>query len=312
MADISASVGNGGKNLDNDVQTVQILLNQAPVSKGGPNPPIDIDGWCGPATNKAILAFQRAQQLPVQDGRVDPGKNTIRRLNEAAEGPGARTVPLPDLDPSELARQSVPLVSLWGNAGLSAVNNALNSVRANSGLSGVSAVVRTALAGHFKITDALSRSQMESALQTVAQNYSNALGVVARNFSTFRTVGRRQMNSDFNGQPGAPAYVLPANRTFINFSPLFHSRSSGSRPGLDWTGDGFGPKCRAAMVLHEPIHVVDSRGGHDIYEHGPGYLTMSLDQAIHNAASYPSFGAHVFENSSEPLGPLYGAGKPAI
>ena len=311
MADISSSVGSGGKNVEADVQEVQTLLNMAPVSEGGPSPPIDIDGWCGSATTKAILAFQKAQKFKVQDGRVDPGKATITRLNELTQSPDARQVAAPDLDPAQLAQQSIPQASIWANAGLTAVRAVLEQVRKSGGLGGVDDIVKRALAGHFKIVEGMTRARLEQLLKVVEQNFVGALGVFTRSAVAFRSVSRKQMNIDFGGKGDAPGYVLPLNRTKVNWSQLFRVRSSGPRPGLDWTGDGFGPKCRAAMVLHEPLHMVDSRGGLDIYEHSPGYMTMSADNAVHNAASYPSFAAHVQERSSLPLGPLYGAGRPA-
>lgn len=314
MADISASVGSSGRNLESDVTNVQTLLNIAPTSQGGPIPVIDIDGWCGKQTNQAITNFQRTQKFAIQDGRVDPGKSTIKRLNELLNGPGTRTVALPDMDPAELARQSVPLALSWANAGLAAIRKALEAVQLSGGLSSLDVVTRTALSGHFKITDGLPKNRLEQLLRVVEKNFVGAIGVLGRAATMFHSVNRKQMSIDFGGGEGAPGYVMPNNRTRINFSPLFHSFHSpaaGPRPGMDWTGPGFGPKCRAAMVLHEPIHIVDSFGGHDIYEHGPQYLIMSPDTAVHNAASYPSFGAHVAENSSLPLGPRYGAGRPA-
>ena len=311
MADISNSVGSGGKNIEADVQEVQTLLNMAPVSEGGPNPPIDIDGWCGAGTSKAILAFQKTQKFKSQDGRVDPGKTTIKRLNELAQSPAARQVAPPDLDPAQLAQQGIMQASIWANAGLAAVRASLVEVRKSGGIGPVDAIVKRALAGHFKIVESMPRDRLEKLLRVVEQNFVGALGVFGRSAIAFQSVSRKQMTADFAGNGDAPGYVMPLNRTRVNWSPLFRVRSSGPRPGRDWTGDGFGPKCRAAMVLHEPLHIVDSRGGLDIYEHSPGYATMSADNAVHNAASYPSFAAHVQERSSLPLGPLYGAGRPA-
>ena len=310
MADISASVGSNGKNLEPDVQEVQTLLNIAPVAAGGASPLIDIDGWCGAGTNKAILTFQKAQKFAVQDGRIDPGKTTIKRLNELASQGGARTVAAPDMDPAQLAQQSIMQSSIWASSGLAAVRSALSELRKSGSIASIDAIVRTALAGHFKLLDTMTRDRLERLLQVVELNFQGALGVFGRATAAFQSVRRKQMSIDFGGRPGAPGYVMPLNRTRTNWSPLFHSRTSGPRPGLDWTGDGFGPKCRAAMVLHEPIHMVDTRRGLDIYEHGPGYQTMKPDDAVHNAASYPSFGAHVQERSNQPLGPLYGAGRP--
>jgi hypothetical protein len=79
---IVASVGAGGRNIRSDVITVQQLLEKNGVSPGR------IDGLCGKRTVDAILRFQ-ARFLSHPDGRVDPGGQTLRRLNGA--GGAART-----------------------------------------------------------------------------------------------------------------------------------------------------------------------------------------------------------------------------
>ena len=80
---ISASVGQGGKNQPDDVSAIQYCLDQVPPIDGGPNPPLKIDGLCGPKTIKAIRDFQLKHfGWSGCDGRIDPGKQTIKKLNE--------------------------------------------------------------------------------------------------------------------------------------------------------------------------------------------------------------------------------------
>jgi peptidoglycan hydrolase-like protein with peptidoglycan-binding domain len=81
---ITASVGRmGGVNRPDDVRTVQQLLNQVPLTAGGPKPPLDPDGKCGPKTIAAIQAFQLHHfGWPGADGRVDPNGRTHTKLNE--------------------------------------------------------------------------------------------------------------------------------------------------------------------------------------------------------------------------------------
>lgn len=81
---IHGSVGQGGKNDPDDAGKVQSLLNSA-----GATPPLAVDRKVGPATIKAILAFQ-ARFLREPDGRVDPGGRTLGELNKSAQG---RSVP---------------------------------------------------------------------------------------------------------------------------------------------------------------------------------------------------------------------------
>lgn len=80
---ISASVGLNGVNRANDVTTVQQLLNNVPKDKGGPQPLLVLDGICGPKTRGAIQAFQLHHfGWSGADGRVDPGHQTLAKLNE--------------------------------------------------------------------------------------------------------------------------------------------------------------------------------------------------------------------------------------
>jgi hypothetical protein len=73
----------GGKNMAQDVVNVQELLNMVPAAEGGPAPPLDVDGLCGPKTIAAIQKFQLAHfGWHGADGRVDPGGPTLAKLNE--------------------------------------------------------------------------------------------------------------------------------------------------------------------------------------------------------------------------------------
>lgn len=75
---LSASVGQGGRNLADDVRQVQSLLNEA-----GAAPPLVVDGDCGPNTQRAIRWFQEhVVRLPHPDGRVDPGGRTWTALTQ--------------------------------------------------------------------------------------------------------------------------------------------------------------------------------------------------------------------------------------
>src|SRR3546814_6726853 len=90
---ISASVGDGGANRNSDIRTIQEMLNRVPPSWGGPAPALAVDGLIGPKTIGAIRNFQQIQLGTIfnPDGRVDPGRRTIGRLNhiwDSAERPG--------------------------------------------------------------------------------------------------------------------------------------------------------------------------------------------------------------------------------
>src|SRR5262245_9293488 len=87
-AAISASVGQGGVNRRDDVQSIQTMLNQVPAADGGPRPRLAVDRIVGPLTIAAIRSFQ-TRHLGWADGRVDPGGPTIARLRGFGAALGA-------------------------------------------------------------------------------------------------------------------------------------------------------------------------------------------------------------------------------
>jgi peptidoglycan hydrolase-like protein with peptidoglycan-binding domain len=68
-------------NLKSDVKRIQEALNVIADNDGGPSPALVPDGIAGRLTIGAIKKFQQ-RQLGSHDGRVDPGKRTVVRLNE--------------------------------------------------------------------------------------------------------------------------------------------------------------------------------------------------------------------------------------
>jgi hypothetical protein len=86
--EVSAGVGRGGKNIDEDVRAVQAALNRR--ADAG----LKVDGRCGPATIEAIVEFQRALGQSKPDGRVDPKRGTARAL--AASGKVGKPPPPPN------------------------------------------------------------------------------------------------------------------------------------------------------------------------------------------------------------------------
>jgi hypothetical protein len=80
---IEKSVGVGGANKPDDVFNIQYGLDQVPPIDGGPATPLKIDGLSGPKTIAAIREFQKKYfGMAGCDGRIDPGKKTLAKLNE--------------------------------------------------------------------------------------------------------------------------------------------------------------------------------------------------------------------------------------
>lgn len=81
MIKISSSVGQSGVNKNADVLTIQKALNKIPLKKGGPAPKLKEDGLIGPKTIGAIRKFQMSNAGLVYDGRIDPNRATLARIN---------------------------------------------------------------------------------------------------------------------------------------------------------------------------------------------------------------------------------------
>ena len=88
---ISATVGQGGKNLQDDVRAVQAALNRR--SGAG----LTVDGHCNADTIAAIQEFQQAMGQASPDGRVEPRRGTARAL--AASGKMGSPPPPPKVRP---------------------------------------------------------------------------------------------------------------------------------------------------------------------------------------------------------------------
>ena len=79
--EIGDSVGQGGKNEQEDVQQVQIALNR----KGAK---LDVDGKIGSGTVRAIKAYQQRIGIAYPDGLVEVGKKTATALAGSGSGYG--------------------------------------------------------------------------------------------------------------------------------------------------------------------------------------------------------------------------------
>jgi hypothetical protein len=78
---IKKSVGKGGNNDPSDVKVVQELLNKFTKISGQAK--LNVDGKIGPKTLEAIGAFQqKVVGMARPDSLVEPGRNTMKKLNE--------------------------------------------------------------------------------------------------------------------------------------------------------------------------------------------------------------------------------------
>jgi hypothetical protein len=117
---LSGSVGRGGKNLKEDILTVQRLLSASSLRNAGGTEFATAE--MGQSTAKlgdAIEKFQRFHSLPVPDGRVDQGKSTWKKMVElAGSGSGQTEQPTPQAGQLLARIPGTPMWEDWGYTSL--------------------------------------------------------------------------------------------------------------------------------------------------------------------------------------------------
>ena len=169
---ISKPVGQGqlARNLPDDVKIIQEALNRVTVMGvvGGPMPFLAVDGIKGPKTQAAILNFQRVQVKSINaDGLVEPGKQTILRLNEIV-------APVSKFDLNAKLAASLPLV----RAALSAaIQNLRAVITSGPGTPGPAALAEDRLNRHFRLNTVDASRQSEGRVN-LFETYSEMALVV--------------------------------------------------------------------------------------------------------------------------------------
>lgn len=291
---IVASVGSSGTNRPEDVRIVQALLNCVPPEQGGPVPLLKVDGLAWTKTTSAIKKFQQqCLHFKWPDGRIDPGGKTFQALS-AFDQPAPPPPGPPQPDPKTQAEADKSQSIAWGMAAqaMLAYYDVLRFPQTPDPL-GDRVLIAAALNTHFHLDK--QPALQATFLTSIKFNYTRVLQALAASAKIFRSRTKAEAASD-GGVDKKTGLLYPAYTFFnqsINFTESFPK---------------FGPLCRAAMVLHEPVHYVDSLANkdNDFYEHGPQYAYLTPQQAIHNPSSYVAFAEHVFYRKDV----RYGAGRP--
>lgn len=281
------------------IQKALVALG-VPLPNSFPNgPSAEPDGIFGNETHNGVVKFQMtafAGSASEWDGRV--GKATIwemdKRLPQGTSPSNANSM-------SALAEKDKFLSLLWAKAALGSLATAREFIKANGGNSAPSQtqppnvrIALQALEAHYRLSTAVGSKI--TTIDFISNQYKKAIEVLANSRTLFidDTVSQEAAN-------GTPAHV-PFGTGRVNFTPAFQERTS--------TGDGFGPKCRAAMVLHEPIHITDHPHSSTIpthvHENDPQYARQTAALQIHNAHSYACFAQHCYYGSDT----RFGVGKP--
>jgi len=302
--EIGASVGERAANRFEDVRTIQDALNQVPVGKGGPEPPLKVDGLCYGKTLAAIRRFQKVGcGFKWPDGRVEPNRRTHQEL-------GRYFVPAnPYVTP--LAYHKLKEVERWIDAALRVVVSAEDTVR---GARFVSPAGYAMVDEYFHI-DELTTQRKLGALQRLRDTYMK-MKVCVGHDSALTRPGTGFIQED-RKTSDVPAYT---------FSGGFERRRASGLPPMSWedyahdhpnirqdtvvlcprmlSGGSEGYLVR--VIVHELAHFCGpSVGDQAIGDHGyqgkPGFKTLSHRLAMRTADCYSTLAGRARLGTEPPL-----------
>lgn len=284
---ISKPVGQGplARNIRDDVKTIQEALNQVTVKgiAGGPIPFLVVDGIKGPKTQTAILKFQQVQVKSVRaDGLVEPGQQTILRLNELV-------APISKFDLNAKLATSLPLLRV---ALAAAIQNLTMVITGGTSLTGPSALAEDRLNRHFKLKtlDAFSQS---TARVNLFGTYSEMLLVVNQP-DLFNMIGSIDA---FDVDPKNAKIALTTAQGVFE-PPLIDGEDNPARHirlGLGFFTPNVTSDFAAFILIHELAHFTSRRDGALIVDKGRGWFDdafikpLGATQRLLNADSYASF-----------------------
>ena len=284
---ISKPVGQGplARNLPDDVKTIQEALNQVTVKgePGGPLPFLVVDGIKGPKTQDAIIKFQQVQVKSINaDGTVEPGKQTILRLNELV-------APISKFDLNAKLATSLPLV----RAGIAAaIQNLTAIITSGPGPTGTAAVAEDRLNRHFNIST-LDPSGQSTGRVNLFETYTE-MALVINQPDLFNMFGAIDA---FDVDPSNAKIALTTTQGVFE-PPL---KDGGDNParhvrlGLGFFAPNISDDFAAFILIHELSHFTGRRDGEFIVDNGRGWFNdifitpLTAAQRLVNADSYAGF-----------------------
>jgi len=235
-------------------------------------------------------------------GKIDRivGKKTVVRLDKELPQRGGGTAPV---TMAALAQRDRTTSIRWAQAAIGRLTAARNFV-ANpppGPMPGFPPIMPPGVGSTFKALE--THFHISTATITQIAYIDQVLAIYGKSLAILNSPSSFiNDTTSAEAAKGTPAHV-PFGSGKVNFTPAFKERSGTT---------GFGPNCRAAMVLHEPVHVADHPAAsfqvnHE-HENSPKYATQPAMNQLHNAHSYASFAQHVFFGFDT----RFGAGKPAF
>jgi len=284
---ISKPVGQGplARNIPDDVKTIQEALNQVTVKgvTGGPIPLLVVDGIKGPKTQSAILKFQQAQVRSVRaDGLVEPGKQTILRLNEIDS-------PISKFDLNAKLAASLPLLRA---ALAAAIQNVTIVITSGPGTTVSAALAEDRLNRHFAL-NTIDASGQSNARVNLFETYSE-MALVVNQPDLFDMFGAIDA---FDVDPQNAKIALTTAQGVFE-PPLKDGANNPARQirlGLGFFAPNVSNDFAAFILIHELAHFTSQRDGELIIDNGRGWFDdvfirpLSAAQRLLNADSYASF-----------------------
>lgn len=245
---------------------------------------LTVDGLFGGKTAGALRAIETRFHMDLDDGVG--GRQTLGLLDILEQNGQAG---------AELARLDVPLARTKALAAIVAISE-LQQQRSHG--RPPKSLTSQALRVHFRLAAGLSafgpsRLVTDADLQLILKTFTSLVGLFSAAATRFRS------GVPVNGIAIAAEAPLGGP---VRFGPAFTNVDSNF-------GTRIGPNSRAAILIHEGVHVFDAISGRDdihISEFDPRYDRQSADLSVHNPSSYAGFAAHV-HNGSDPL-PRFGLG----
>lgn len=284
---ISKPVGQGpfARNLPDDVRTIQEALNQVTVkgAVGGAVPFLVVDGIKGPKTQAAIIRFQQVQVMGKRaDGTIEPGKQTILRLNEIV-------APISKFDLNAKLATSLPLVRVGLAA---AVQNLTSIITSGPGQTGAVALAEDRLNRHFRLNSVDAFAQSAGRVN-LFETYSEMAFVVNQPelFNMFGAIDA------FDVDPRNAKIALTTTQGVFE-PPVVNGADNPARHirlGLGFFAPNVTDDFAAFILIHELSHFTGRRDGEFIVDNGRGWFDdvfirpLSAAQRLLNADSYATF-----------------------
>ena len=265
---------------------VAVTLLQQALINTGMAPTIAADGIYGPKTAGGVRNVELRFNMDKDEGVA--GRQVLGILDILLQGGTLG---------ADLARADTAFAAEKIQDALFALNGFRAALIVNMP---VDQLAEDAMRTHFRLflaqpTIAVGRQITIADVDTIMARYNQLLSLFASSANRFETgVPVNGIFTAAEAPLGGPVRFGPA---FTNVDSHFGGR--------------IGPNSRAAVLIHEGVHVFDRLSGDDNRTHisefdEPRYSLQSADDSLHNPSSFAGFAAHI-DNNGDPT-PRFGLG----